>query len=163
MTTEQFSMFGEPTSSASSNEKPASFTITKTINGSTQKVFDQWLIPVFIGTWMFNKEIAGESIISLDNTVRKGGSFVFRVQKKDRQIEYSGEYLELRIPDQLTFSWKKDGRADRLSEIKLRFESEGKKTKMKFTMTLNPALNPEKEAIKSIWSARCAALANRFK
>jgi uncharacterized protein YndB with AHSA1/START domain len=162
MTTEQISMFGEPTPSAPT-EKPASFTFTRVINGSTQKVFDQWLIPVFIEAWMFNKEIAGEKIISLDNTVRKGGSFSFRVQKKDKQIEYTGEYIELRIPDQLTFSWKKDGREDRCSQIKLRFESDGDKTKMKFSMTLDPALNPDREAIKTIWTARCAALAGRFK
>ena len=162
MTTEQISMFGEPSANTPS-EKPASFTLTKTINGSTQKVFDQWLIPVVIGTWMFNQEIAGEKVISLDNTVRKGGSFSFKVQKRDKQIEYSGEYLELRIPDQLTFSWIKDGRADRCSQIKLRFESDGDKTRMKFSMTLDPALNPEREAIKAIWTARCAALAGRFK
>lgn len=162
MTTEQISMFGEPAPNEPS-EKPASFTLTRTINGSTQKVFDQWLIPVFIGEWMFNKEIAGEKIVSLDNTVRKGGSFSFKVQKKDKLIEYTGEYLELRIPDQLTFTWQKDGRADRCSQIRLRFESDGDKTKMKFSMTLDPALNPEKEAIKSIWTSRCAALAGRFK
>jgi uncharacterized protein YndB with AHSA1/START domain len=162
MTTEQISMFGEPTPTAPT-DKPASFTLTRVINGSAQKVFDQWLIPVFIEAWMFNQEIAGEKIISLDNTVRKGGSFCFRVQKRDKQIEYSGEYLELRIPDQLTFSWKKDGREDRCSQIKLRFEADGEKTKMKFNMTLDPALNPERDAIKTIWSARCAALASRFK
>ncbi len=162
MTTEQISMFGEPAPNTPS-EKPATFTLTKTINSNTQKVFDQWLIPVFIGEWMFNKEIAGESIVNLNNTVRKGGSFSFKVQKKDKQIEYTGEYLELRIPDQLTFSWKKDGREDRCSQIKLRFEADGDKTKMKFAMTLDPALNSEKEAIKTIWTARCAALAGRFK
>ncbi|MFT4862976.1 MAG: hypothetical protein ACI95C_002200 [Pseudohongiellaceae bacterium] len=162
MTTEQISMFGEPAPNTPT-EKPASFTLTKTVNGSTQKVFDQWLIPVVIGTWMFNQEIAGEKVISLDNTVRKGGSFCFKVQKRDKQIEYSGEYLELRIPDQLSFSWIKDGRADRCSQIKLRFESDGDKTRLKFSMTLDPALNPEREAIKTIWTARLAALAGRFK
>jgi len=162
MTTEQFSMFGEPAPTVPT-EKPASFTLSRTINGNTQKVFDQWLIPVFIGEWMFNKEIIGEKIVSLDNTVRKGGSFNFKVQKKDKQIEYSGEYLELRIPDQLTFSWIKDGREDRCSQIKLRFESDGDKTKMKFSMTLDPALNAERDAIKTVWTARCAALAGRFK
>jgi uncharacterized protein YndB with AHSA1/START domain len=163
MASDQISMFGETPPAPTAKEKPASFTITKTFQASAQKVFDQWLIPVFIGKWMFNKEIAGEKIVSLDNTVRKGGDYTFTVEKKGNPIRYSGEYLELKIPNHLVFSWIKDGREDRRSQISLRFEEDGDKTKMKFAMKLDPALNDQKESIKRIWNARCAALAERLK
>lgn len=163
MASDQISMFGDPAPVSSSGEKPATFSLSKTINSPAQKVFDQWLIPVFIGKWMFNKEIAGERIISLDNTVRKGGEFSFKVEKKGKTIDYTGEYLELKIPNQLVFSWIKDGRDDRHSQINLRFEEDAGKTKLKFTMKLDPALNEQKEAIKTIWAARCTALAELFK
>lgn len=161
MASDQISMFGE--APATPSEKPATFTLSKTFNAEPQKVFDQWLIPVFIGKWMFNKEIVGEKIVSLDNTVRKGGEFSFVVEKKNKQITYSGEYLELKIPNQLVFSWVKDGREDRRSQISLRFDESGGKTKMKFSMKLDPSLNEQKEMIKNVWGARCSALAEQLK
>lgn len=163
MASDQISMFGDAPPTPEPTAKPESFTISKTFQCNAQKVFDQWLIPVFIGEWMFNKEIAGEKIVSLNNTVRKGGDYSFVVEKKGKSIEYSGQYLELKIPNQLAFSWIKDGREDRCSKISLRFEEDGQKTKMKFSMKLDPALNEQKEAIKNIWNARCAALAERLK
>jgi uncharacterized protein YndB with AHSA1/START domain len=163
MATDQISMFGNAPPTPEPTEKPASFTISKSFQGNAQKVFDQWLIPVFIGKWMFNKEIIGEKIVSLDNTVRKGGDYKFIVEKKGKTVEYSGQYLELKIPNQLVFSWVKDGREDRCSRISLRFEEDGTKTKMKFSMKLDPALNDQKESIKRVWNARCTALAERLK
>lgn len=163
MASDQISMFGEAPVAPAPTEKPATFTISKTFQGNAQKVFDQWLIPVVIGKWMFNKEIAGEKIVSLENTVRKGGDYIFTVEKKGKTIRYSGEYLELKIPNKLVFSWVKDGREDRRSQISLRFEEDGTKTKMKFAMKLDPALNDQKESIKRIWNARCTALAERLK
>ena len=47
MASDQISMFGEVPPTPAAKEKPASFTITKTFQANTQKVFDQWLIPVF--------------------------------------------------------------------------------------------------------------------
>lgn len=152
-------MFGDVPATPAVTEKPATFSLSKTFNTNPQKVFDQWLIPVFIGKWMFNKNIIGEKIVSLDNTVRKGGEFTFVVEKKGKTVAYSGEYLELKIPNQLVFSWVKDGREDRRSQISLRFDGSGEKTKMKFSMKLDPNLNHQKDAIKNVWSARCTALA----
>ena len=37
--------------------KPTTFSLTKTINAPTQKVYDQWLIPVFISKWMFGPKV----------------------------------------------------------------------------------------------------------
>lgn len=163
MASDQISMFGDAPAAPATAEKPATFTLSKTFSSNPQKVFDQWLIPVFIGKWMFNKEILGEKIVSLDNTVRKGGEFSFVVDKKGKQITYSGEYLELKIPNQLVFSWVKDGREDRRSQISLRFDENGDKTKMKFSMKLDPSLNSQKEVIKNVWAARCSALAEQIK
>lgn len=159
---DQMSMFGE-VPAAPSPAKPVSFSISKTVNAPAQKVFDQWLIPVFIGEWMFDPEIAGEQVQSLDNTVRKGGSFCFKVSKAGKDIEYSGDYLDLRMPNSLRFSWNKNGRSDRLSEIAVSFDEDADKTRMKLTMKLDPALAEHKDQVKAVWSARCAALASRFK
>ena len=159
---EQMSMFGEAPVQQNS-AKPVSFSITKTINAGAQKVFDQWLIPVFIGEWMFDPEIVGERVISLDNTVRKGGSFNFTVEKAGKQIEYSGDYLELRMPSALQFSWNKNGRDDRRSEITVSFEEDQGKTRTRLVMKLDPALAEHKDQVKEVWTARLAALAGRFK
>lgn len=161
MSSDQFSMFGEAPE-VNTPQKPCVFSFSKTIKGSSQKVFDQWLIPVFIEEWMFNKGVSGEQIISLKNTVRKGGDFDFAIKKNGKDIHYTGEYLELRIPSQLSFTWIKNKRQDRHSQIDVKFESEGDRTKIRFTMKLHPSLTSEKETIKSVWMGRCNALADRF-
>jgi uncharacterized protein YndB with AHSA1/START domain len=165
MSNDQISMFGDAPEIPADEPrgKPVSFSITRTFNAPAQKVFDQWLIPVFIEEWMFHPDIAGESVQSLDNTVRKGGSFLFKIKKAGQDIDYSGDYIELRMPSELRFSWNKNGREDRRSEIALRFDEDGGKTRMRLVMSLDPALSAQKEQIKAVWTARCGALAERLK
>ena len=53
MATGQLSMFGAGENLKTKGGKAVSFNLSKSINGSQQSVFDHWLIPVFVGEWMF--------------------------------------------------------------------------------------------------------------
>lgn len=162
MTAEQFSMF----ESESSAQKPAggsSITINKTINGKQQSVFDHWLIPVFVGEWMFGPRVQAEEIISLENTVRRNGEFDYRVKRQGKEVSHSGTYLELAIPNTLVFSWNESSMPDVTSQVSVQFSEAGDKTKLKLTVKLPAELDAQRDAIKDTWTARCKALAEKFK
>ncbi|NKB32925.1 MAG: hypothetical protein GKR91_07485 [Pseudomonadales bacterium] len=143
--------------------KPSSFSLTKTINAPSQQVFDQWLIPVFIGDWMFGPNVQREQVISLENKVRKGGDYKFLVNRKGQEIEVCGEIQELDIPKKLVLSWVENTHPNEISQITAQFESHNEKTKLKLGVKLPAELSPQKDAIKKLWSTRLSALAKKLK
>lgn len=162
MTAEQFSMF-ENESPAKKAAGGSSITINKTINGKQQSVFDHWLIPVFLGEWMFGPKVQAEEIVSLQNTVRRNGEFDFRVKRRGKEISHQGTYLELAIPNTLVFSWSESSAPEATSQVSVQFSEAGDKTRLKLTVKLPPELDPERDRIKDTWTARCKALAEKFK
>jgi len=162
MTSDQLSMFGAEESPARTQQKGLSFTLSKTINAPAQKVYDQWLIPVFVGDWMFGPKLRNEIIVSLENEVRKGGTFAYTVNRREEVILFSGKYLELDIPHRLRFSWCSSQTPKCENQMTVSFLQEGDRTRVKLTLRLDPQLNDSRESIKQEWAARCNALAEKF-
>lgn len=150
----------EPGQTAS---KPSSFSLTKTINAPAQQVFDQWLIPVFIGDWMFGPNVQREQVISLENNVRQGGNYKFLINRKGQEIEISGEIQELDIPKKLALSWTENTHPDDVSQISAQFDAQNEKTKLKLAVKLPAELSQQKDATKKLWSTRLSALAKKLK
>ena len=143
--------------------KPVNISLSKSIDAPAQKGFDHWLIPVFVGEWMFGPHIKQEKLIELKNTVRRGGSFSFTVNQQGKVVEHSGSYLELDIPNRLVFNWKSNLYPDCESQISVRFQEENGKTRMKINIRLDAALENFRDEIKQQWAMRCNALAEKFK
>ena len=163
MSSEQLSIFSGEADAAKPAGASSSFSISKTINGSQQQVCDHWLIPVFVGEWMFGPKVQAEKIIKLDNTVRKKGEFDYRVNRRGKEIIHNGEYLELNIPNKLAFTWRESTHPKAECNITVQFAEEANKTKLKLNIRLPAELSANKEKIKSTWSNRCKALAEKFK
>lgn len=167
MAAQQYSMFendrAEATPAKSSSNSFTTLSINKTINGDQQTVFDHWLIPVFIGEWMFGRKVQAEEIVSLENTVRKNGEFNFKVKRRGTEISHQGEYTELSIPNKLTFSWKESTSSDSVSQISVQFNEADGKTRLKINIKIPEDLNANRDKIKKVWTARCKALADKFK
>lgn len=170
MADEQISMFSEE--AAPVTGKPTSFSISKTINGAAQKVFDHWLIPVFLEEWMFGAHTGHSAIDSLDNTVRRGGNFCYKVSAKNQQIAVQGNYLELDIPTLLSFTWLESGNQKEVDAIEdhpqtcqctVTFDEADGKTRLKLQVKVPAALSENKESLKACWTERCNALSARFK
>lgn len=159
MASEQLSMLDEDPNQGSGKLKAATLNISKTINAPAQKVYDHWLIPVFVGDWMFGKQ----QIVKLENKVRKGGEFNYQVKNKSQEISYTGFYELLNIPNKLVFSWKASTNPTAVSRIMVDFHEQDGKTRIKLTVKLDPQLNGVKDSIKDQWAIRCNALAEKFK
>ena len=163
MVNDQLPMFGEQSLPPAPISKPTNIYLTKTVNASNQKVLDYWLIPVFIGEWMFGPKVQQEHVVSLENKVRKGGDFAFKVNRKGTEIEYTGEYIELDIPNKLVFSWSDSLNPSCKSQVTAQFLESNNKTRLRLKIKLDANLYNEKDSFKEQWSARCSALAAKFK
>lgn len=164
MTDKQLNMFPEPrrTPSRSENRGPA-FTLTRTLPGSAQKVFDQWLIPVFLEKWLLGPHVGDDEILELSNSVRRGGEFEFVTRRQGAKTKVVGSYKELRIPQRLAFSWQQGGNEAEELQVNAEFSDQGDKTRIKLTLSLPPDQADRKDEIKAQWVARCDALATRLK
>ncbi|MDD9891694.1 MAG: SRPBCC domain-containing protein [Gammaproteobacteria bacterium] len=146
-----------------SETRPANFSITRTINAPAQKVFDQWLIPVFLGDWMFGPKVQREKVLSLENKVCKGGEYKFLINRKGQEMHITGEIKELDIPNSLTLSWIESIHPESESLISAQFNSLSDKTKLKLSIKLPVELAAHKESIKKLWTKRLATLAAKLK
>ena len=162
MVNNQLSMFGGEEILKTKGGKAVSLNLSRSINGRQQSVFDHWLIPVFVGEWMFGPKIQPEEIISLDNVVRKNGSFEYAVNRGGKKIVISGEFVELDIPNRIALTWRETPKENLESQITASFTTEGNKTRLKLNIKLPAELEPQKDAIKDLWSIRCNTLAERY-
>jgi uncharacterized protein YndB with AHSA1/START domain len=161
MADQQISMFSDQ--SAPVSGKPATFSISKTVNASAQRAFDQWLIPVFLEEWLFGAHTGGEQVINLQNTVRKGGEFTYQVNRQGEDVSYVGDYAELDIPNRLAFTWGEKDAAVEPLQISVQFTADGDKTRIKLQGRIPADRAADRDAIKALWASRCNALAGRFK
>ena len=158
MAAQQLSMLEDDPQLPPGKLKASSISLSKTINAPAQEVYDQWLIPVFVGDWMFGRH----SIVRLENKVRKGGEFTYVVKSGNLEILYRGTYELLDIPHILIFSWVENVHPKAVSRVVVKFQEEHGKTRIRLTIKLDPKLHTLKETIKEQWSDRCTALAEKF-
>ncbi len=163
MSDKQISMFAGDDNEPAPQGKPVTVSMARTCKGSTQKVFDQWLIPVFIGEWMFGPHTGTSEVIELRNTVRRGGEFQFRTRSGKQEVIYSGHYEVLRIPNSLNFTWVDSRRPQITLEVSVDFSAQDEKTRLKVSVKVPAEIKDEKDAIKELWGARCDALVERLK
>jgi uncharacterized protein YndB with AHSA1/START domain len=75
-------------------------------------VFDAWLDPQMIGSWMFGPAIRDESIVHIEVDARVGGEFSFLVNRQNTVIDHIGTYLVINRPEHLEFKWGVKGMSD---------------------------------------------------
>lgn len=163
MSDKQLSMFSGESSEPAPQGKPVSFSLSRTCKGNAQKVFDQWLIPVFIGEWMFGEHTNTNEIVELQNTVRRGGEFTFKTRSGNQEVIHSGEYDTLRIPNVLAFSWLDSREPEKPIHVHVEFTEQDDKTRLKVTIKIPATMKDEKDSVKELWSSRCDALVERLK
>lgn len=94
---------------------PVHATVTALFSVTPERIFDAFLNTGIIGQFMFGPGIRDEEIVSLTNEPRVGGTFSYIVRRQGQELDHMGEYLEIRRPQHLVFTWKvkQDASADR--------------------------------------------------
>lgn len=88
-----------------SANSPVTVRVIRRFTASAERVFDAWLDPKLIGQWMFGSALREEEILRIAVDARVGGSFSFLVRRGSDEIDHIGEYLEIRRPERLAFTW----------------------------------------------------------
>ena len=78
-------------------------TVSKTIAAPANKLFDAWLDPATLATFMLPKPGMPQPEVSID--ARVGGRFDILMDTGESKIPHHGEYLEIDRPNRLVFSW----------------------------------------------------------
>ena len=78
--------------------------IEKIIHAPIEKVFDAWLDPKIMSKFM--NGMPGNPDSEVENDAREGGKFTIFMYAGDEKLPHTGEYLEIRRPDKLVFTWK---------------------------------------------------------
>ncbi|MBT3529531.1 MAG: SRPBCC domain-containing protein [Gammaproteobacteria bacterium] len=159
MQNNQMSMFELDGQEKAEKPKQMSLSVSRTISAPAEKVYDHWLIPTFVGKWMFAAGNKGEHLIDLHNEVRPRGEFSYKVQRGGKDITYSGAYQRIDRPRQLIFSWKASNGEACPNRVTVDFEQLDQKTKLKISMQMDKDLANFSDEVKQQWSNRSKALA----
>lgn len=84
---------------------PAHATVTALFSVAPESVFDAFLDTKMIGKFMFGPGLRDETIVSLTNDPRVGGTFSYIVRREGTDLEHAGRYVEIERPHHLVFTW----------------------------------------------------------
>ncbi|MEX2469889.1 MAG: SRPBCC family protein [Pseudohongiellaceae bacterium] len=163
MTDQQLHMFPGAGAAAGETAKNSSFSLSRTLSAAPQKVIDQWLIPVFIGEWMLGRHVGDDEVLTLQNTVRRGGEFSFETRRAGKKVSYEGSYQELRIPQRLAFNWRVSSDRGKETLVTVDFSEQKDRTRLKLQVKIPPELAARTDEFKAQWTSRLDALASRLK
>lgn len=77
--------------------------VEKTIEAPIEEVFDAWLNPKILAQFMMPMPGMPES--DVENDAREGGGFSIIMHAGSDELPHTGEYLDIKRPDKLVFTW----------------------------------------------------------
>lgn len=166
MSADQLAMFEEDRAAAdkaASKFKTFNVSISRTLPMPAEKIFDRWLIPTFVGKWMFGEHVGNEKVVDLQNEVRPGGTFNYKIKRNGKEVLHDGEYLQIDRPNRLSFSWHETAKPNaQKSKISLSLEPQDGKTRLKLSLQIDRVLEYYGDEIKQQWTQRLKALAEQL-
>ncbi len=78
-------------------------TITKTISASPKTVFDAWLSPKALATFMTPAE--GMSVSKAESNASIGGEYLIVMKAGEQELPHTGVYKEIEKYSKLVFTW----------------------------------------------------------
>jgi len=77
--------------------------IDKIIHAPIEKVFDAWLNPTILAKFMI--PMPDMPTPDVENDAREGGTFTIIMHVGKDNLPHTGEYLEIKRPQKLVFTW----------------------------------------------------------
>lgn len=133
----------------------AEFTITRTFDAPRETLWRAWTDPALAARWWHPHEVTtpAESV-SID--LREGGSYAYlMIDPTGGEWPTAGEYLEVREPDRLRFTWGSpdDTRGDGVPVITVDLADAGEgRTEMQFHMTGHPDDRGAEHGVHDGWT-----------
>ena len=113
------------------NASPASAAVVvrRTIAASAEALFDAWLDPIAVATWMRPGEIL-RTVATID--ARVGGRYEITMSSGTSDYPTTGTYLEIDRPRRLVFTWESAAKGPGIGEtlVMVDFLAKGKATEI---------------------------------
>ena len=142
---------------------PVYVRVTQRISAPPERVYDAWLDPALLGSWMFGPRFRDEELISITIDARLGGTFSFVVLRQGAKLDHTGTYLELDRPRRLVFTWGVgvDGAPpdDGLSRVTLDFAPLTDGSELRLTHEMDPKWTEVADRTSAGWTTILAAIA----
>jgi uncharacterized protein YndB with AHSA1/START domain len=118
---------------------PDTLTVSRTVEGKRDRVFQAWTNPSEVKKWWTLGEGWTTSTVEID--LRVGGKFSYGNESETgASTEITGEYLEVEPPSRLVFTWRFPGAPSEASTITVEFHELGTQTEVVVT---HAKLTPE--------------------
>lgn len=122
-----------------------------------ERVFDAWIDPAMIGTWMFGPAIRDEEVVSIEIDAKVGGTFSFLVNRQNHVIDHIGTYVQIERPTRLEFDWGVKGMNDS-SRVSVRIEPRSTGCELTLVHYLHPDWHEYLQRSIEGWSRMLTAL-----
>ena len=130
-------------------------TITKTIPASPQTVFEAWLSPKALASFM--TPAAGMSVVKAESDGKEGGAFLVVMKAGEQELPHSGVYRTIRRYELLEFTWNNPFN-DVESIVTISFAEEGEGQTMLTLRHTGLATEESRNNHKGGWTAIVEAL-----
>lgn len=101
--------------------------IVRRLPATPDEVFDAWVDADSIRQWMCPGEL---EVTVAEVDARVGGRFRIVMSTGDRHTEHTGEYLEIRRPERLVFTWRSRTTRDRETVVTVGLRAVGAETEL---------------------------------
>ncbi|MDQ3039355.1 MAG: SRPBCC domain-containing protein [Pseudomonadota bacterium] len=133
--------------------------LERSFDASCERVFDAWLHPATIGTWMFGSKVRDEYVVHLKADARVGGDFSFLVRRNGEEVDHIGTYLELQRPHRLVFTWAIRGESDDApSEVAIDIVERDAGCELTLVHSMNPKWAAYADRTRAAWNTMLEAL-----
>jgi uncharacterized protein YndB with AHSA1/START domain len=110
--------------------------LTHTYRAAYAAVFQAWTEPDALGQWMCPP---GATVAEVELDLRVGGAFRIVMRAGTTDVVHTGEYLEIRPPERLRFTWRSPNTLQQLTLVTVELFDEGGATRLVLTQQRLPA------------------------
>ncbi len=128
--------------------------VIRSLKGKPEQVFDAWLNPKTIAKWITASP--GDKSVNILTDAIPGTQFSFVIQRNGKEVNHIGEYIEIRRPHRLVFTWGVEGMPMGESRVAIDFEPNARDTFL--TLTHTGVLAEYKDRTHSGWERVITAI-----
>jgi uncharacterized protein YndB with AHSA1/START domain len=139
--------------------EPAVVRVSRRFEAPAELVFDSWLEPARIGTWMFGANVRDEEVLHLEVDPRIGGSFSFLVRRQGTEFDHVGTYREIDRPRRLVFTWGIAGESAGESVVTIDIRPTASGCELQLTHLMDPKWAGYASRVESGWTTMLNKLA----
>lgn len=134
----------------SASPASAAVVVRRTIAAPADVLFDAWLDPIAVSTWMRPNEIR-RTVATID--ARVGGRYEITMSSEVQDYPTRGTYLEIDRPRRLVFTWESAAAGPGIGQtlVTVDFVSKGSATEIVVTHERLP--ESERESHQSGWTS----------